>query len=388
MLKSSPPTGTLIRTKQLACASDIISDGSGLRLVVVNSSIAGIRASQLEAVKSVLGFEAAKDASYWTEGIYVVSDKAFKYVAAFLRTRPSLVVFEGCESLVVPNCPEIKADTVWMTTTDLAVHGHKGFVKNFIRTAYSKDLVLDLEGESLGVDYTRVLEYTYWDSNENSTNIIAKALDKGKTDLAIKAYPGVFCNAAHDSTGDCPICYEAPSTLVKTSCCNRDFCYGCFAKCITHSSNCPWCRQDACLSSTKMMTSYGRAPFKDVLLMNLILSELADDRESSFLVVTFDDLYTFRFYNNPLQTQAVWLTGGAGMVKDAVDRLRSRSRPVAVAKADSAVWAGLKLDVKHVVFTESESSSKTLMKRWMSCVPETAKVHRLVSVLHQISNCK
>lgn len=359
----------------------------GLVLMVVRSYSANIRAKELGA-PAVTGFDRAAAAAEesFAAGLYVVSDKALKYVARLLASPPSLVIFEGIEHLWVPNCPDLEAGTVWMTKFSAGRVGHRGWASDCYGEALRNDAVVRRRSRrhARPAQVTREL---YFDACSDENAPVLGALERGDAELAIRSFPGRFESrfdgGPNDRTGVCPICYEEPSPRITTGCCRRDLCLSCAAKSLGTTESCPWCRRETGLWDCSIEPGHSPAPFKDALLVDLVRACLDEGPDTRVLIVTTDDVYTYNVRTNPLIVfETCGIGGSAASVEAAVGSLEAGRVRVAVARADKMLCCGMVFPrITHVVFTERASFSGDRLRSWMAACPAAAAARAMVSIV-------
>lgn len=361
----------------------------GLALVVVRSYSAKIRAGELgtDAIVNFRGAVAAADAGFGA-GLYVVSDRALNYVASMLDgRRPALVVMEGVEYLRLPNCPDLGAQTVWMTRFSSRRIAHRGWASACFSEAMSNDAVVRRRtARRPPIAPSREL---YFDALADDSAAVAAALDGGDPGLAIRAFPGHFETGAgrlSPSVDDvCPICYETPSPRVTSACCSRDFCLSCAARSMRLSPSCPWCRRTTGLADFSLEPGHAPAPLKHDLVADLVRGFLAEGPAARVLVVTTDDLYTFSMVTNPLAGFGARGVGGsAACVAAAVRALGGEADGprVGVARADHMLCCGLAFPpVTHVVFTEQAAWEGDRARCWLAACPNAVRAVTMASVV-------
>lgn len=366
---------------------------TGLVLMVVRSYCSHLRAKDLSA-PSITNFDGVMTAATesFGRGLYVISDRAVKYVARLLTSRPALVIFEGIEYLYIPNCPNLNADTVWMTKFSSKRVSHRGWANDCFERAIQNDAVIRRRS-SRPAQQAPIFRELYFDFHVSGSesSIVIDALSRGDTNLAIRAFPGRFEDSKnyHDNnsnrTGSCPICYETPVPRITTMCCKRDFCLTCAAKSMGDSSSCPWCRRKSGLWNCSIEPGHAPAPFKDALLVDTVRRYLGEGPDTRVLIVTTDDVYTFNVRTNPLMVFNTCCIGGsAGCVELAMKALEddAGTARVGIADADRMLCCGMAFpQITHVIFTEKASFDGEKLCCWMAACPNAVEAKLMVSIV-------
>lgn len=357
---------------------------TGLTLVVVRSYAANIVSKQLGA-PVVCSFESAMAAAReWTRGALVVADRAVKYFAGTCQRRPDLVIFEGIDSLSLPNCPDLGAQTVWMTKFSGRRVPHRGWSSACYAQAVENDAVVRRRCSRLGAAPPAVRDL-YFDVRGEESAVPKMAVQAGDMELAVRSFPGSFERMLRDRTNDeCPICYDPkPSPRVTTACCGRDFCLSCAVKSMGDDTRCPWCRRQSGLWNCSIEAGHTQAPFKDVLMGDLVRKCLSSAPDAKVLVVTSDDVYTYRTdRTNPLAPfNPISIAGSAAAVETAVTHFGADGvRTVAVAHADRMFCCGLSFPATHLIFTERAAYEGDKGSFWTAACPDARQVRCMTAI--------
>lgn len=350
----------------------------GLAIVVVRSCVTGLRARQLNA-RPINGFRSAASITA-ADGVYVVGDRSVKYVAVMLPRKPTLVVFEGLDSLHLPNCPDLFGETVWITMLSTGGSRHRGWARDCYIEAMENDAVVRIRSDVR----LPVRREMYYEDMGNNASVVVHSLQRGDTDSATMAFPGtILPEGEREGTGECPVCYETPSPLVTTSCCSRDFCLLCAAMSMGESSRCPWCRSQSGLWKCLMESGHKRVPVKDELLSDIVGAHLETLPDAKVLVVTTDDSYMSPLVSTivpALRVGARVVKGGHRHVEAAIDALTRPGKRVGVIRADMMVSGLVFRDVTHLVFTETASFRTNRFSFWVSCCPAAVSAVCMVSI--------
>lgn len=361
------------------------ASATGRALVVARSYSTTIRATELGA-PAVTNLEtAAAAAKGWTAGPCVVSDRAFKFMAVLAPGPMELVVFEGVETLWLPNCPALEAATVWVTRFTSRRIPHRGWASECYSAAVRNDAVVRRRAgrlrPSLSAPVSRDLYYDVCDSESRATR---EAVRAGDRELALASFPGSYERLRRgegEGTGDCPVCYEPPAPRVTTICCGRDFCLDCAARCMGDETQCPWCRRPSGLWNCSLEHGHSQAPFKDNLVADIVRAALQSSHGARVLVVTTDDAYTYRTPSgNPLMIHGpAMVAGSAASIEASLARFSGECR-VAIAHADRMFCCGLEFPATHVVFTERDASRGDLFAFWVGACPGATSVRCMSAI--------
>ena len=358
----------------------------GRSLVVVRSYAAGIVGSALCA-PVVSSFDTAiRAVEGWASGPVVVGDRSVKYVAGLLKEPPSLVVFEGVETLWLPNCPDLGAPTVWMTKLSPGRVTHRGWASECFAEAVRNDAVVRRRGRERS--RARESRDLYFDVRGEESAVSKAAVKAWDMDLAVAAFPGSFERIPRQRpAGECPICYEAAAPRVTSICCGRDFCLPCASECMGDDSDCPWCRRRSGLWNFSIEPGFKKAPFKDVLLADIVRTSLASSPDAKVLVVTTDETYTYKGHaGNPVAPfNPVCIGGKSASIESALRKFSAPGQAVAVAHADRMCSCGLTFPATHVVFTEAEARTGDKHRFWTNACPDAKRVRRMTAVTDALS---
>ena len=72
----------------------------------------------------------------------LVADTALKYFPHCFRAPVSLIVFDVCDYLVCPSCPNIRASTVWMSKMSNSRMRNRGYLRDCYEQAIMNDAVI------------------------------------------------------------------------------------------------------------------------------------------------------------------------------------------------------------------------------------------------------
>lgn len=358
---------------------------AGVRMVVVRAPAVALRARRLGNAACVSLFKHAVDcfsAPQPTDRVFVVGDTAFNYVAGICSWAFDLVVFDGVQSLRLPNSPRISARTVWMTRSRGAfAMKHRGWVRECYESAICAGAIVGRRSRS-GAPPTR--RHLYYDIKGDESALVERAMRAGDVELATASFPGYREADTPSMEGvsdpDCPVCYDPPSPRVTTMCCARRFCLACASRCMS-GGKCPWCRRPSGLWNCSIERGYRPAPFKDVLVSDVVSSCVSSSEDAAVLMVTVDDAYKMRGAINPLSAThwPVNIGRTSASVTAAVDALETRGSRVAVVDPKMISPDGMTFHaITHVVCCEEESAG--MIGGWVSACPNAVAVHRMVSI--------
>lgn len=98
----------------------------------------------------------------------------------------------------------------------------------------------DIHNIQATITYRESMEYVSERHKEEALAALRRSMERAETQLAtFRERLGALKN---DSPELCPICYDTPSTVIYSPCCQHIFCAGCILKCLRMNGSCPMCR--------------------------------------------------------------------------------------------------------------------------------------------------
>ena len=155
--------------------------------------------------------------------------------------------------------------------------------------------IRDISNIELTISYRNAMEYVSNSHKEEALTTLRSSKTRVETQLA------TFRERIQGLEGElCPICYDVPSSVIYSPCCNHLFCPSCILKCLRMNDKCPMCRTKV---RTQDLTHINKANESSIVQTEqiprkheVLLKLLMDNPEGRFLV--------FSNYDNPFNALA------------------------------------------------------------------------------------
>ncbi len=98
----------------------------------------------------------------------------------------------------------------------------------------------DIHNIQTTISYRESLEYVSQQHKEEAIKALHRSKERAETQL--QTFRDRLGALKNESPELCPICYDTPTDVIYTPCCQRIFCAGCILKCLRMNGTCPMCR--------------------------------------------------------------------------------------------------------------------------------------------------
>ncbi len=120
-----------------------------------------------------------------------------------------------------------------------ALHLQSRTVGNLIEAVEVRYLK-DIHNIQVTITYRESLEYVSERNKEEALASLRRSKERAETQLA--SFRERIGTLKNESSELCPICYDTPTDVIYTPCCQHIYCAGCILKCLRAKGACPMCR--------------------------------------------------------------------------------------------------------------------------------------------------
>ena len=140
--------------------------------------------------------------------------------------------------LVDPNIQQlIDADDIGGALDSLHLQSRTvGNLLEAVEARYMKDI----HNIQTTISYRESMEYVSERHKEEALAALRRSKERAETQLA--AFRERLGALKSESPELCPICYDTPTDVIYTPCCQHIYCAGCILKCLRTNGSCPMCR--------------------------------------------------------------------------------------------------------------------------------------------------